>query len=129
MGVEKPSNNGGGGSATALGITFNLRGEALADTKVAQILMPNAATISKVITYSDVAPTGATLIVDVNINGTSIFTTQANRPIIAISGNTADSGAPDTTALVQDDRLSIDVDQIGSTIAGGDDLMVTVVFA
>jgi hypothetical protein len=31
------------------------------------------------------APTGATLIVDVNLAGTTIFTTQASRPAIAIS--------------------------------------------
>lgn len=67
------------------------------------------------------APTGSTLIVDVNKNGTSIFaTTQANRPAIAISAFTANSGTPDTTAIAAADYISCDIDQIGSTIAGSD---------
>jgi hypothetical protein len=55
--------------------------------------------------------------VDVNKNGTTIFTTQANRPTIAIGANTA-LGTPDITALAQNDYLTFDVDQIGSTVAG-----------
>lgn len=113
----------------ALGITFVLRGDAYAGVKQTQILMPAGATIVKVITYVDTAPTGASLIVDINKNGTTIFTTQSGRPEIAISGNTADSATPDITALAQDDRISVDIDQVGSTIPGGSDLLVTIVFA
>jgi hypothetical protein len=56
----------------------------------------------------------------VNKNGTTIFTTQANRPTIAISGNTDESGVPDVTALADGDYLEVDIDQIGSTVAGSD---------
>ena len=112
----------------ALGITFVLRGVASTGVKQTQILMPGAATISKVIIYSDTQPTGTSIIVDINIDGTTIFTTQSGRPEIAVSTNTDDSATPDVTALVQDSRVSVDVDQVGSTIAGGDDLIVTVVF-
>jgi hypothetical protein len=111
------------------GITFVLRGNAFVGTKQTQILMPASATISKVIIYADTAPTGATLIVDINKNGTTIFTDQGKRPEIAISGNIADSDTPDVTALAQDDRVSVDVDQVGSTVVGGNDLMITVVFS
>lgn len=71
-------------------------------------------------------PTGASIKVDVNKNGTTIFTTQANRPTIAISGNT--SGAVtnmNTNTLAAGDYLTVDVDQVGSTVAGAD-LTVTV---
>lgn len=73
------------------------------------------------------APTGATLIVDVNLNGTSIFaTTQANRPTIAASGFTAQGGAPDTVTVPVGGYLTADVDQVGSTVAGSN-LTVTAV--
>lgn len=64
------------------------------------------------------APTGADLIVDVNINGTTIFTTQANRPTIAASANTGTSGVPDVTTVNVGEYLTVDVDQVGSTVAG-----------
>jgi hypothetical protein len=72
------------------------------------------------------APTGATLIVDVNKNGTTIFTTQGDRPTIAISGFTDGNNLPQVTTLADGDYLSIDVDQIGSSVAGAD-LVVNVV--
>lgn len=84
--------------------------------------------ISLVKIYAKTAPTGASLIVDVNKNGTTIFTTQANRPEIAIDGHSDDSGTPDVTSLSAGDYLSWDIDQIGSTVAGGDPVLVTVIF-
>lgn len=86
------------------------------------------ADISLVKIYAATAPTGATLIVDVNKNGTTIFTTQGNRPTIAISGNADDSGTPDVTTVAEGDRLSFDIDQIGSGDAGGNPLLVTIIF-
>ncbi len=77
-------------------------------------------TISKVKVHVKTAPTGAAVIVDVNKGGTTIFTTQGNRPTIAIGATDADSGTPDVTGLVENDKLSVDVDQVGSTIAGAD---------
>jgi hypothetical protein len=73
------------------------------------------------------APTGASFIVDVNKNGTTIFTTQANRPTIAAAGFASSVAFPDVDTLVAGDYLSIDVDQIGSTVAGSD-LQVVVDF-
>jgi hypothetical protein len=60
------------------------------------------------------------LIVDVNKAGTTIFTTQANRPTIAIGATDDDSGTPEVTALTEGDVVSIDIDQVGSTVAGAD---------
>lgn len=64
------------------------------------------------------APTGATLIVDINLAGATIFTTQASRPTIAVSTNTAQGGAPDVATIPAGSYLTFDVDQIGSTVAG-----------
>ena len=66
-------------------------------------------------------PTGASVIVDVNATGTTVFTTQANRPTIAVSTSDATSGAADGgTAIAKNSVLTIDIDQIGSTITGSD---------
>lgn len=87
------------------------------------------AAILKVKLYTKTAPIGASLIVDVNKNGVTIFTTQANRPEIVIDGHADDSGTPDITSLTEGDYLSWDIDQIGSTITGGNPVLVTVIFA
>jgi hypothetical protein len=79
-----------------------------------------AMTIIAVRVRVNTAPTGATLIIDVNKNGTTIYTTQANRPTVAISGTTVKSTNPDVTSLADGDNLSIDIDQVGSTVAGAD---------
>ncbi len=78
------------------------------------------------------APAGASVIVDVNKNGTTIFTTQANRPTIAAGANTVKrtqgASPPDVTMIADGDYLTIDIDQIGSTTAGAD-LAVDIVLA
>jgi hypothetical protein len=66
---------------------------AVATTSKSTVLMPHAGTIRSVTAAVGTAPTGATLIADVNIDGTTVFTTQANRPTIAINGTHASSGA------------------------------------
>lgn len=106
---------------------FCIQGTAQVSIKVIQALSGRAATIAKVKVYADTAPTGASLIVDVNKNGTTIFTTQANRPTLAIGQNSDDSGTPDVTSIAEGDRWSIDIDQVGSTEPGGNDLLVTIV--
>ena len=73
------------------------------------------------------APTGADIIVDINKNGTTIYTTQGNRPTITASANAGGPGAtPDITSLAAGDYLTVDIDQIGSSVAGSD-LTVSVI--
>jgi hypothetical protein len=72
------------------------------------------------------APTGATAIFDVNLNGTTIYTTTGNRPTIAISGTESTEAAAPSDAsdpvvpwvVVNGDLISLDCDQIGSSTAG-----------
>lgn len=67
------------------------------------------------------APTGSSAIVDVNVNGTTIFTTQGNRPTIAASSNTSGKVTNmDVTTVADGSYLTVDIDQIGSTITGSD---------
>lgn len=62
---------------------------------------------------------GSSVIVDVNIDGTTIFTTQGNRPTIAAAGYTA-TGTPNVTTLANGSYLTVDIDQIGSGTPGSD---------
>jgi hypothetical protein len=67
------------------------------------------------------APTGSSVIIDVLKNGTSIFaTTPANRPTIAVSGFTAVSGAPDTTAVASGEYLTVSCTQADSNLVAAD---------
>lgn len=72
------------------------------------------------------APTGASILVDVNVNGTTIFTTQGNRPAIAASANTSGKVTNmDVTTVANGAYLTIDIDQTGS-IAAGSNLTVQI---
>jgi len=66
------------------------------------------------------APTGAILIVDVNVDGTTIFTTHGNRPGIGIGNFSGQSTTIQDASHSEGQYLTIDVDQIGSTIPGAD---------
>lgn len=90
-----------------------------------RLMLPFSGTVQGVRATVGTAPTGTPIIVDVNKNGTTIFTTQANRPTIAIAAN--DSGAektPDVTSFVAGDYFTCDVDQVGTGTAGADLLVI-----
>jgi hypothetical protein len=82
------------------------------------ILVGVACTVVDVRAYIITAPVGAAFIIDVNKNGTTLFTSQAARPTIADGGNASTTTAPAVVALAAGDRLTYDVDQIGSGTAG-----------
>ncbi len=84
-----------------------------------------ALTISMVRASVGTAPTGASLIVNVLLGGVSIFSSQATQPTIAVATQTA-TATPTTTAWPVGSYLTVNIDQIGSTVAGAD-LTVTVV--
>lgn len=101
-------------------ITFSQSGTLTTGTGASRWSAPAAMTITNVRASVGTSPTGSTLIVDVNKNGTTIFTTQGNRPTIAISSNADTAAVPDVTAVAANDYLTVDIDQIGSTVAGAD---------
>jgi hypothetical protein len=90
----------------------------VATTSKAAVRMPHAGTIRSITTAVTTAPTGAALIADVNIGGTTVFTTQANRPSIAASEFSDNSGAIEAGTFAAGDVISVDVDQVGSSAAG-----------
>ena len=79
--------------------------------------VPFACKIRAMTVATDIAPTGASLIFDVNNNGTTLFTTQANRPTIVASGVSASVALPDVTTLALGDVITVDCDQVGSSVA------------
>lgn len=84
-----------------------------------------AVTIFAVRASVGTAPATQSIIIDVNENGTTMYTTQGNRPTIAASSNTTDATLPDDTSLADNNYITIDIDQVGSGTVGAD-LTVTI---
>ncbi len=104
--------------------SFFFSGELSVGSGVSRFPFPVAGTLIDCRTSLDTAPTGSTQIADVHKNGTTIFTTQANRPTIAISAFDSGLAVPDVTVMAAGDYLTVDIDQVGSTIAGSDFVLV-----
>lgn len=78
-------------------------------------------TIVKAYAVVKTAPTGASLIIDINKNGSSIWaSTPANRVTIIAGATTGNETDFDTTTLSEGDSLTFDIDQVGSSVAGAD---------
>jgi hypothetical protein len=90
-------------------------------TGLSEVPIDTACVIVSVVARVSTAPTGASILVDLNKNGTTVFTTQANRPSIAAAAKASSVVTNmDVTSLAAGDYLSVDIDQIGSTVAGSD---------
>lgn len=107
--------------------TFTVSGNLTVVPGKSRFYLNRAAVCTNVHVSVNTQPTGAAVIVDVNKNGTTIFTTQGNRPTIAVSTNVDATSVPDVTAFASGDYITVDIDQIGSTIAGAD-LVVQIVY-
>lgn len=105
--------------------TFSIAGTVAIATGKSRWYLEGNYQIETVRIAVDTAPTGAALTVDVNKSGTTIYTTQSARPSIAASANTATGNNPAVKTFAAGDYITVDVDQVGSTVAGAD-LTVTV---
>lgn len=108
------------GAAGGVSPTLSIVGAVTVQTGTLRLYNPveRALTITGVRVSAGTAPTGAALIVDVKKGGTSIFPTTP-KPRVAIGANTG-TAVPDTTAWAAGEYLTVDVTQIGSTVAGSD---------
>lgn len=106
-------------------MVFTVPGTLVVGTGAARWPIHRPITIANVRANANTAPTGAAILVDVNKNGTTIFTTQGNRPSIAVSTNEDNTATPDVTTATTNDYITVDVDQVGSTVAGAN-LTVTI---
>jgi hypothetical protein len=94
---------------------------AVASNITANYIVTRSLALQKCYIAAKTAPTGAGLRVDVNRNGTSVFS----------SGFTLAAGSTYTTtttfatnALVEGDLLTVDIEQVGSTVPGKDVTLV-----
>jgi len=106
-------------------LTLGASGNLAVATGVSRLPVTFDGTILTCRAMVNTAPTGATAIFDVHKNGTTVFTTQANRPTVAISGTDSGAAVPDVTSVVSGDYLTVDIDQIGSSVAGADWTLLT----
>ena len=83
------------------------------------LIATNSYTIEKVYAVVKTAPSGASLICDIQKNGTSIWNSnQGNRITIGDGSTTGTQTAFDTTSLAEGDQLTLDIDQVGAVTAG-----------
>jgi hypothetical protein len=81
--------------------------------------MPYAVTLTAVRASVTTAPTGSTLIIDINEAGTTILSTKLSIDASEKTSATAASAAVISDATLADDaEITVDFDQVGSTVAG-----------
>ena len=83
-------------------------------------IVDGAFTLTAIYATLTTAPTGSIAIIDVNLNGTTLMTT--NKISIDAGEKTSDTAATQpsltTTALTENGVITVDMDQIGSSVAG-----------
>ena len=81
--------------------------------------MPYAGTLTAVRASVNTAPTGAALVVDINEAGTTLLSTKLSIDATETSSTTAATPAViSDSALADNAEISVDIDQIGSSVAG-----------
>jgi len=81
--------------------------------------MPYGFTLSAVRSSVTTAPTGSVLTVDINENGSSILSTKLTIDATEKTSTTAATSAViSDSSLADDSEITIDIDAVGSTIAG-----------
>jgi hypothetical protein len=100
--------------------SFSRAGDLTVATGVFEFYMEYPGEVYGVRAGVTTVPTGSSILVDVNKNGTSLWNTnQANRPTIPVSTKTSGyNQTMDTQVVAAGDYLTVDIDQIGSTVAG-----------
>lgn len=97
---------------------FSIDGDISVRTGAHRVYIPFAAQITRVSMALGTPPVGASARPDVNRNGTTIFTTQTNRPTVSAGTNFGESTTIENGTLASGDYITADIDTIGSTTAG-----------
>jgi hypothetical protein len=110
-----------------VGGPFSRQGLLQVTTGVSRFYADDYYYLSGVRASVNTAPQGASIIVDVFKNGSTIFTTTGNRPTITAGTFTASSAAPPDLLFVQPgDYLTVNIAQVGTGVNPGADLTVNV---
>ena len=106
---------GGGGTAVD-SYRWTVNGKPTVTTKIdGAWIAPRAGTITRITLYRRTAGSSGSTVIDVHKNGTTVYTTQSNRPTVLQSGGADLIDATtdmDVTAIAQDDRIEVDVDTV-----------------
>ena len=86
----------------------------------ARFQLPFNATILGVSATVSTAPSGTSIILDLNRNGITLFSNQGNRPQILSGQNSSQEVDPDVVDMNRGDYLTLDIDQVGNVIPGSD---------
>lgn len=104
---------------------FSASGNLTVRAGVGRLMWPFPIEVVGVSSALGTAPTGSAAVFDLNRNGITMFTTQANRPAVAAGLNASDGEAlPDVVAVDVSDYVTVDIDQIGSIAPGAELTMV-----
>lgn len=111
-------------------LIHNISGSLSVGTNIASFVATKDMTINKVYLYGLDTGSASSTIVDIHLNGVTIFTTQANRPELAFddADHVCVSGTPDVVDLVENDVLSVDVDQ-AATASEGLTIVISISFS
>jgi hypothetical protein len=104
-------------------VRFSIQGTlAVGSDVIPRIIFPKGCTIVRVDAIVTTAPTGAALRVDLEKTGANSIFGANDYVEIAIAANTGNSTDMDGThnVLAAGDYLTVDIDQVGSTVAGAD---------
>jgi hypothetical protein len=106
---------------------FTVPGTLSVGTGRAKFYIPGPITLGNVRASVGTAPTGADITIDVNKNGTTVFTTQTNRPKIFAGQTLVSTSTPNVTEFSAGDYITVDIDTVGS-LNPGMDLTVQIEF-
>lgn len=99
------------------GLSYYIDGDLIVGLK-ASFKSPLNLKIIRVLLEVDIAPVGSDLIIDIHRNDETIYTIQSNRPHI-LNGNRLGRGIqPNIVNINTEDKITVEVDQIGSVTAG-----------
>ncbi len=107
-----PAGNGGGSKDT---LEWVLNGKMTVQTKIdGSRSVFSSGTITGVSFVREKAGNTVSGVIDVNIGGTTIFTTQANRPFVLASAgdNAVSQKIPNVTSFAKQDIFTVDIDEV-----------------
>lgn len=94
-------------------IAFYIHGDLEIETNAMKIIAMDDMEIKEIKIELSNAPVSQALIIDINKNGSTLYTTQANRPTIPIASTTNTVSLPDVVTINAGDRITLDIDQNG----------------
>lgn len=107
---------GNGSGPTAI---FSLPGQAFVEAGRLRFPFPFGGSLTWGVAACNVAPTGTAIIIDVNLNGISVFASPTFRITIPAGANISPLSQI-STQIAPFQYVTVDVDQVGSTLPGGD---------